>query len=88
LRVGDEPEVIGEALAAVEAVAWHLFYDGLRWRFLVEPNANKIVAEEMKNVPNTRVNEELEERVRKTFPSDGPVKRTFLSGLAIRRLGV
>jgi hypothetical protein len=74
LRVGDEPEVIGEALAAVEAVAWHLFYDGLRWRFLVEPNANKIVAEEMKNVPNTRVNEELEERVRRTFPSDGPVK--------------
>jgi Protein of unknown function (DUF499) len=74
LRVGDEPTVIGEALAAVEAVAWHLFYDGLRWRFLVEPNANKIVAEEMKNIPNTRVNEELEERVRRTFPSDGPVK--------------
>jgi hypothetical protein len=74
LRVGNEPEVIGEALAAVEAVAWHLFYDGLRWRFLVEPNANKIVAEEMKNIPNTRVNEELEERVRRTFPSDGTVK--------------
>jgi hypothetical protein len=74
LRVGDDPTVIGEALAAVEAVAWHLFYDGARWRFLVEPNANKIVAEEMKNVPNTRVNEELEERIRRTFPSDGPVK--------------
>lgn len=74
LRVGDDPDVVTEALAEVERVAWHLFYDATRWRFLVEPNANKIVAEEMRNVPNTRVNEELAERVRRTFASDGVVK--------------
>ena len=82
-RIGDEPTVIGEALGAVEQVAWHLLYDGARWRFLTEPNANKIIAQEMKNVPNTRVNDELEDRIRRTFPSDGPVKSIpFASGPA------
>lgn len=74
LRLGDEPAVIGEALADVEKVAWHLVYDGLRWRFQVEPNVNAIIAEETKNVPNSKVSQELEELVRKTFPSAGAVK--------------
>ena len=83
LRIGDEPAVIGEALAEVERVAWHLFYDGLRWRFLTEPNVNAIIAEETKNVPNTRVNAELEDLIRKAFPSAGAIKtKVFVSGPA------
>lgn len=81
LRIGDEPAVIGEALAEVERVAWHLFYDGLRWRFLTEPNVNAIIAEETKNVPNTRVNAELEDLVRKAFPPSGAIRtKVFASG--------
>src|ERR1039457_700325 len=83
LRIGDEPAVIGEALAEVERVAWHLFYDGLRWRFLTEPNVNAIISEETKNVPNTRVNAELEDLIRKAFPSAGAIKtKVFASSPA------
>lgn len=77
LRIGDDPTVIGEALAEVERIAWHLAWDGSRWRFMTEPNANAIVAEEMRNVPNSRVISELEELIRKTFPTDGPIKSIF-----------
>ncbi len=73
LRPGDEPAVLGEALAEVERVAWHLLYDGSRWRFTVEPQPNKIVNQEAENVPNSLVNEELQERVRRMYPTDGPV---------------
>jgi hypothetical protein len=73
LRPGDDPVVIGEALAEVEKVAWHLLYDGARWRFTVEPQPNKIVHEESENVPNYLVNEELTDRIRHMFPTDGPV---------------
>jgi hypothetical protein len=77
LRAGDDPTVIGEALAEVEKVAWHLAWDGARWRFLTEPNANAIIAEEMRNVPNSRVNAELDALIHKTFPTDGPVRTLF-----------
>jgi hypothetical protein len=83
LRITDDPTVIGEALAEVERIAWHLAWDGARWRFITEPNANKIIAEEMRNVPNTKVNAELEDLVRRTFPADGSVKSAlFPSGAA------
>jgi hypothetical protein len=74
LRLGDDPTVVGEALADVERIAWHLAWDGSRWRFITEPNANKIIAEEMRNVPNSKVNAELEDLIRRTFPTDGAVR--------------
>lgn len=74
LQVGDEPEVISEALAAAEKVAWFLDYDGHRWRFSTEPNANNIVSQEAENVPKSSVNAELEDRVSKTFPTDNKVE--------------
>jgi hypothetical protein len=64
LRTADSPEVIDEALAEAERVSWHLAYDGLRWRFSTEPNANKIIDEEANNVPNSTVAAALEDRVR------------------------
>ena len=73
LRVGDEPEVIGEALVETERLAWHLDYDGTRWKFTTEPQPNKIIAEEAKNVPNSTVAAEVEDRVHKAFPKDGLV---------------
>ena len=73
LRVGDEPEVLGEALADVEKIAWHLDYDGTRWRFSTEPQPNKIIDDEAKNVPNSTVAAEVEDRIRKAFPKDGLV---------------
>ena len=80
LRIGDDPTVIGEALAEVEKIAWHLAWDGSRWRFMTEPNANKIIAEEMRNVPNSKVNAELEDLIRRTFPTDGSVKSILFPG--------
>lgn len=74
LQLGDDPTLVGEALADVERIAWHLFWDGSRWRFITEPNANKIIAEEKRNVPNSKVNAELEDLVRRTFPTDGAVR--------------
>ena len=77
LRADDEPAVIEEALAALAERAWHLDYDGARYRFLTEPNANAIVAEEARNVQNSAVAQELEDRIRRAFPDDGPVKTRF-----------
>lgn len=77
MSVGDDPAVIEEALAALSERAWHLDYDGSRYRFLTEPNANAIVAEEARNIPNSQVSQELEERIRKAFPDDGPIKSRF-----------
>jgi len=56
MRIEDDPDVIGEALAEAEKVAWYLDYDGSRWRFTTEPNANKIISEEAANVANSFVN--------------------------------
>ncbi|MHB8289261.1 MAG: hypothetical protein ACYDEY_08505 [Acidimicrobiales bacterium] len=77
LRADDEPAVIEEALAALAERAWHLDYDGSRYRFLTEPNANAIVAEEARNIPNSAVAQELEDRILRAFPDDGPVKTRF-----------
>ena len=74
LAPGDHPDVVTEALAAVDTNAWHLDYSGNRWRFTTEPNANKIVAEAARDVANSRVNEELRIRVQELFPSDCPVQ--------------
>jgi hypothetical protein len=73
LETGDDPAVIEEALSLLQDRAWHLDYDGSRYRFLTEPNANAIVAEEARNIPKSQVSVELEERIANAFGSDGPV---------------
>jgi hypothetical protein len=73
LAVGDSPDLISEALGALDQTAWFLDYSGMRWRFSTEPNANNIVAEAATNVPNSKVNDELRIRIAETFPSDGPI---------------
>ena len=74
LRPGEDPELVDEALAATSRVAWHLVSDGARWRLQIAPNANRIIAAEVDNVPNTDVSEELDRHVRRIFPTDGPVE--------------
>lgn len=74
LRPGENPETLDEALAAVSQVAWHLVSDGTRWRFQVEPNANRIVAAELANISQADVTEELSRVVERLFVSDGPVR--------------
>ncbi len=73
-RPDEDPDAIDEALEATSKVAWHLVSDGAAWRFQTAPNANRIIASEMDNVPNADVTEELDRRIRQLFPSDGPVK--------------
>lgn len=73
LRPGEDPAVLEKALAELEKVAWHLGYDGARWRFSVEPNVNKIIEEEKKNVPNTRVAQMVDDLIARAFPNDGGV---------------
>ncbi|MDA8040738.1 MAG: DUF499 domain-containing protein, partial [Actinomycetota bacterium] len=74
LQVDDDPTFVDEALAHLSERAWYLDYDGARYRFRTEPNANAIVAEEARNIQNSQVNAELEECIAKAFPDDGPVK--------------
>ena len=73
LRPGEESAFVDEALREVLAVAWHLHTDNGRWRFRVEPNANKIVATETANVTHSEVTEELEAKIRKLFSASGPL---------------
>ena len=70
----ENPETVDAALEATSRVAWHLTYDGARWRFQVEPNANRIIASEVANVLTADVTEELARRIRLVFASDGPAK--------------
>jgi len=80
LRPGEDPAVLEKALAELERVAWHLGYDGARWRFSVEPNVNKIIEEEKKNVPNTRVAQMVDDLVAKAFPNDGGISTIIRPG--------
>jgi len=73
LAVGDSPDLVSEALGALDQTAWFLDYNGMRWRFSTEPNANNIIAEASNDVPNSKVNDELRVRVTEAFPSDGLV---------------
>lgn len=73
LRVGEDPEVLDEALAEAERVCWHLTYDGTRWRFHTEPNVNKIVEDGKRDIPSTRVTEETKALVAKSFTSDAGI---------------
>ena len=74
LTPGESPDAVEEALQETRRVAWHLIYDGARWRFQVEPNANRIIASEVANVNNSDVTEELDRRIRRIFATDGLVK--------------
>lgn len=74
LTPGEEPDAVEAALQETSRVAWHLIYDGARWRFQVEPNANRIIASEVANVKNTDVTEELDRRIRRIFATDGLTK--------------
>lgn len=80
LRPGEDPAVLEKALAELEKVAWHLGYDGARWRFSVEPNVNKIIEEEKKNVPNTRVAQMVDDLVARAFPNDGGISTIIRPG--------
>ncbi len=71
LRPHEDPALLDEALGEALKVAWHLHFDGGRWRFRVEPNANKIVATEMANVSHSEITDELESKVRSLFAPSG-----------------
>jgi hypothetical protein len=73
LRVGEDPEILDEALSDAERVCWHLTYDGTRWRFHTEPNVNKIVEDGKRDIPSTRVTEETKALIAKSFTSDAGV---------------
>lgn len=58
LRPGDAAELVEDALGRLHAVAWHLSYDNVRWRFQTAPNANRIVSSEAERILPTRVHDE------------------------------
>jgi len=74
LRPHEDPALLDEALGEALKVAWHLHLDSGRWRFRVEPNANKIVASELANVSQSEVTDELEAKVRSLFSSSGSLR--------------
>src|SRR5690606_28757620 len=81
LAPGHDPDLVEEALAQLDHSAWHLDYDGSRWKFDTEPNPRKIIEDEKQGIPNSRVREELMDRIQGMFSPHGPVKtRVFPTG--------
>lgn len=74
LRAGDDPAFIDEALAAAEKVCWHLDYDGTRWRFHTEPNVNRIIEDEKRNVLKSAVAEAVNDAIKYAFRNDAGVR--------------
>ena len=74
LRPHEDPALVDEALGEALKVAWHLHFDSGRWRFRVEPNANRIVATEMANVSHSEITDELESKVRTLFAPSGSLQ--------------
>ena len=74
LATGDEPTVIGEALAELAKSAWYLAEEtGERWRFVTEEQPAKIVDSEARNVPNTAVADQVDDLIERIFASDAGV---------------
>ena len=71
MRPGDTAEVYDEALHSLWAVAWHLSYDNVRWRFQIEANARAVVADEAANIAKSAVTDEMERKVAQAFASIG-----------------
>jgi len=65
LQPGDDPALIEDALQRLYEQAWHLNWDGVRWRFQTEPNANRIIASEADRVLNSKVTQEREDILRR-----------------------
>lgn len=75
LATGDEPSVLGEALAELAKSAWYLTEEsGGRWRFVTEEQPAKIVESEARNVPNTAVAAATEDMIERIFASDAGVE--------------
>ena len=73
LRADDDATFIDEALAEAEKVCWHLAYDGMRWRFHTEPNVNKIIEDEKRNVANSVVSAAVDDQIERVFATDAGV---------------
>lgn len=73
LRAYDDPTFVDEALAEAEKVCWHLAYDGMRWRFHTEPNINKIIEDEKRNIANSVVSAAVDDQIERVFSADAGV---------------
>lgn len=73
LRPGEDPAQYQHALDKSLDLAWHLSYDGNRYRYLTEPNVNKILEEEKANVLNSRVNQMTRDLIDQAFKNDAGV---------------
>lgn len=73
LRADDDPTFVDEALAEAEKFCWHLAYDGMRWRFHTEPNVNKIIEDEKRNVANSVVSAAVDDQIERVFAADAGV---------------
>jgi hypothetical protein len=73
LRPGESPDVLIEALNALDESAWFLDYENSRYRFRTEPNPNAIIAAAEKDFTKSRVHESMRHRVEEAFPTDRPI---------------
>lgn len=69
LAPGDDPTLLGQALADLERSCWHLEYEGERWRFQPEPSLNKMIADEMQYVGVSAAKSELDTRLKTIWKS-------------------
>jgi hypothetical protein len=69
LAPGDDPALLGQALAELERSCWHLEYEGERWRFQPEPSLNKMIVDEMQYVGVSVAKGELDGRLKTIWQS-------------------
>ncbi|GIW50768.1 MAG: hypothetical protein KatS3mg081_0123 [Gemmatimonadales bacterium] len=69
LSPGDDPVLLEQALKALERIAYHLEYEGERWRFQPEPSLNKMIADEANYVGVSQAKRILDERIRGIWQS-------------------
>ncbi len=64
---GDDPAIVARTLERLVETGWFLEYDGHRYRFKTEPSINKIIADEMLQVRNTKAKGEIDGRIRQIW---------------------
>ncbi len=60
---GDDPAVVAKSLEKLVDSAWFLEYDGRRYRFKTEPSINKIIADEVSQISNSKGKAEIDRRI-------------------------
>lgn len=70
LREGIPSTIIGDAVNKMENRLWYFHSDGQQYRFVNQPNLNRVILEKEGTIPSGRVLDEVREQIRKNSGKD------------------